>query len=180
MQATVELLVSVLKVDSALLFIMVVKCVSRKASLATVNAFLLLPTWSEMWSESSFVVLQEDAMQGTEKDVKARAPLPVCSDNIVASLQQAGFSFLWRSGWCPWTSNTRDLLEERPVVYFWLENLAFIGFLESYSLRPVPWKEISESFSSPLSCSSNEIMPIWNMTELMCVSITLLLCQVCG
>lgn len=43
MQVTVELVVSVLKVDSALLFIMVVKSVSRKESLATVNMLLLLP-----------------------------------------------------------------------------------------------------------------------------------------
>lgn len=31
-------------------------------------------------------------------------------------------------------------------MYVWLENLGFVGFLESYSLSPVPWKEISESF----------------------------------
>lgn len=71
MQVTVKLVVSVLKVGSALLFKMVVKCVRRRESLAPVNMFLLLPTWSEKCSESSLVVLQ--AIQGTERDVKATA-----------------------------------------------------------------------------------------------------------
>lgn len=80
MQVTVELVVSVLKVDSALLFIVVVKCVSRKESLAAVDVFLLLPTWSEMCGESSLVVLPRRCIPGTERGVKATA-VTVCSDS---------------------------------------------------------------------------------------------------
>lgn len=79
-QVTVELVVSVLKVDSALLFIVVVKCVLRKDSLATVGMFLLFPTWSEMCRESSLVVLPRRCVQGTERGVKATA-VTVCSNS---------------------------------------------------------------------------------------------------
>lgn len=54
MQGTVELAVSVLKADSTFLLIKVVKCVLRKESVATVNVFLPISTWSEVCSESSF------------------------------------------------------------------------------------------------------------------------------
>jgi len=81
------------------------------------------------------VALQEDAIVGTERAVKARALLPVDSDGCCCFPAAGRLWLLWWSGWYPWTPNTGDRLEERPLVYFWLENLAFIGFLESCSLE---------------------------------------------
>lgn len=138
------------------------------------------PTWSEMCRESSLVVLQEDAIQRTERDVKARAPLPIYSDSYCC-FPAAGR--LWLvvvvrvvSLDIQHTRRTRRKALDVCLAWeFGLRRIPWILFLESCSLERNFWK-----LCSLLSCSSNEVMPIWNVAELVCVSIALLLCQACG
>lgn len=132
-------IVSVLKVVSTFLFIMVVECGYGEECPAAVPTFCSPHLLGELWWKQLGIPA---GRCNTEKGGMAK-PGHCCQDTpraITASLQQESFGSLWWSGWCSWTPTTPDIPEERPLMHFWLKNLSFIGFLESCSLEGNLWE----------------------------------------